>query len=60
MELDDYQYFKIYEENGSNKLKMWQEFPDVMKIKSIPHFEKCEVWIINDGNVVTMLFPEEY
>lgn len=28
---DDYQYFTIYDEAGSAKLKMWQEFPDVMK-----------------------------
>lgn len=60
VELDDYQYFKIYDENGINKLKMWQEVPPVFKIKSIPHFEECEVWIINDGHVITMLFPEEY
>lgn len=41
-------------------MKMWQEEPEIMKIKSIPHYEDCEVWIINDGNVVTMLLPEEY
>lgn len=39
---------------------MWQEEPKAMKIKSIPHYEDCEVWIVNDGNVVTMLFPEDY
>lgn len=60
VELDDYQYFKIYDENGANKLKMWQEFPDVMKIKSIPQFEEGEVWIINDGTSETMIFPDEY
>lgn len=57
---DGYQYFKIYDEAGSTKLKMWQEFPDVMKIKPIPHAKPCEVWIINDGHVETMLLPEEY
>ena len=60
VEIDDYQFFKI--ENNGNKttMKMWQEEPKAMKIKSIPHYEDCEVWIINDGNVVTMLFPEDY
>lgn len=60
VELDDYQYFKIYDENSTNKLKMWQEFPHVMKIKSISQFEECEVWIINDGKLETMMFPEDY
>lgn len=60
IELDDYQYFQIIHVGEKYKLKMWQEEPRAMKIKSIPHFEECEVWIINDGNVVTMLFPEEY
>lgn len=58
--LDDYQFFKIEQLEGKTKLKMWQEKPQAIKMKSIPHFEECEVWIINDGNVVTMLFPKEY
>lgn len=60
VESDDYQYFKIYDENGTNKLKMWQEFPNIMKIKSIPPFKDMEVWIISDGKTETMLFPDEY
>lgn len=58
--MDDYQFFKIEQIEGKTKLKMWQEEPRAIKVKTIPHFEECEVWIINDGNVVTMLFPEEY
>ena len=57
---DDYQFFQITQVRDKSKLKMWQEEPKAMKIKSIPHFEDCEIWIINDGNVVTMLFPDEY
>ena len=57
---DDYQFFQITQDRDKSKLKMWQEEPKAMKIKSIPHFEDCEIWIINDGNVVTMLFPDEY
>lgn len=59
-EIDDYQFFKIENNGSKTTLKMWQEEPKAMKIKSIPHYEDCEVWIVNDGNVVTMLFPEDY
>ena len=59
-EIDDYQFFKIETAGNKTTIKMWQEEPKAMKIKSIPHYEDCEVWIINDGNVVTMLFPEDY
>lgn len=59
-EIDDYQFFKIETAGNKTTMKMWQEEPKAMKIKSIPHYEDCEVWIINDGNVVTMLFPEDY
>ena len=59
-EIDDYQFFKIETAGNKTTMKMWQEEPEAMKIKSIPHYEDCEVWIINDGNVVTMLFPEDY
>lgn len=60
IEIDDYQFFKIETVGDKTTLKMWEEEPPAMKIKSIPHYEDCEVWIINDGNVVTMLLPEEY
>lgn len=59
-EIDDYQFFKIENNGSKTTMKMWQEEPKAMKIKSIPHYEDCEVWIINDGNVLTMLFPEDY
>ena len=59
-EIDDYQFFKIENNGSKTTLKMWQEEPKAMKIKSIPHYEDCEVWIVNDANVVTMLFPEDY
>lgn len=59
-EIDDYQFFKIETTGSKTTMKMWQEEPEIMKIKSIPHYEDCEVWIINEGNVVTMLFPEDY
>lgn len=59
-EIDDYQFFKIENNGSKTTMKMWQEEPKAMKIKSIPHYEDCEVWIVNDGNVVTMLFPEDY
>lgn len=59
-EIDDYHFFKIETAGNKTTMKMWQEEPKAMKIKSIPHYEDCEVWIINDGNVVTMLFPEDY
>lgn len=59
-EIDDYQFVKIENNGSKTTMKMWQEEPEAMKIKSIPHYEDCEVWIINDGNVVTMLFPEDY
>lgn len=59
-EIDDYQFLKIETMGNKTTMKMWQEEPKAMKIKSIPHYEDCEVWIINDGNVVTMLFPEDY
>ena len=58
--IDDYQFFKIETAGNKTTMKMWQEEPEAMKIKSIPHYEDCEVWIVNDGNVVTMLFPEDY
>lgn len=58
--LDDYQFLQIKNTNDKTILKMWQEEPSAMKIKSIPEFKECEVWIINDGNVLTMLFPEDY
>ncbi|MFB5432768.1 DUF960 family protein [Enterococcus casseliflavus] len=60
IELDDYQFLKIETMGNKTTMKMWQEEPKAMKIKSIPHYEDCEVWIINDGNGVTMLFPEDY
>lgn len=60
MRLDDYQFLKIKPGKQGTTIKMWQEEPQAMKIKSIPHYEDCEVWIVNDGNVVTMLFPEDY
>lgn len=59
-ELDDYQFFKIGNDGDKTTIRMWQEEPQAMKIKSIQYYEDCEVWIIDDGNVVTMLFPEEY
>lgn len=59
-EIDDYQFFKIETAGNKTTMKMWQEEPKAIKIKSIPHYEDCEVWITNDGNVVTMLFPEDY
>lgn len=59
-EIDDYQFVKIENNGSKTTMKMWQEEPEAMKIKSIPHYEDCEVWIVNDGNVVTMLFPEDY
>ena len=59
-EIDDYQFVKIENNESKTTMKMWQEEPKAMKIKSIPHYEECEVWIVNDGNVVTMLFPEDY
>lgn len=59
-ELDDYQFLKIETMGNKTTMKIWQEEPKAMKIKSIPPYEDCEVWIINDGNVVTMLFPEDY
>lgn len=60
VELDDYQYFTLQTDNKKTTLKMWQEIPPVFKIKPIPHFEECEVWIINDSNTETMMFPSEY
>lgn len=60
VDLDDYQFLQIKNTNDKTILKMWQEEPSAMKIKSIPEFKECEVWIINDGNVLTMLFPEDY
>lgn len=60
IKLDDYQFIKIKTQENKTTMKMWQEEPQAMKTKSIPHYEDCEVWIINDGNVVTMLFPEDY
>lgn len=60
IDLDDYQFLQIKNINDKTILKMWQEEPSAMKIKSIPKFKECEVWIINDGNVLTMLFPEDY
>lgn len=60
IEIDDFQFFKVTNNGEKTMLKMWQEEPQAMKIKSIPHYEDCEVWIINDGNVVTMMFPEDY
>lgn len=59
-EIDDYQFFKIETTGNKTTIKMWQEEPKAIKIKTIPHYEDCEVWIVNDGNVVTMLFPEDY
>lgn len=58
--LDDYQFFTIQTDSQKTTLKMWQEVPPVFKIKSIPPFRDMEVWIINDGNVLTMLFPRDY
>ena len=60
VEIDDFQFFKVTNKGENTMLKMWQEEPKAMKIKTIPHYEDCEVWIINDGNVVTMMFPEDY
>lgn len=60
VEIDDFQFFKVTNKGEKTILKMWQEEPQAMKIKTIPHYEDCEVWIINDGNVVTMMFPEDY
>lgn len=60
IKFDDYQFFKIKTQENKTTMTMWQEEPQAMKIKSIPHYEDCEVWIINDGNVVTMMFPEDY
>lgn len=57
---DEYQFFLIENKEKTTTLKMWQEEPSAMKIKSIPKFKECEVWIINDGDVLTMLFPEDY
>lgn len=57
---DDYQFFKIENNEGLTTLKMWQEVPQAIKIKSIPTHEECEIWIINDGNVETMMLSEEY
>lgn len=60
IQFDDFQFFKIENSEERTTIKMWQEEPPAIKTKSIPHFEDCEVWIINDGNVVTMLFPKDY
>lgn len=60
VEQDDYQFFQIETINNKTTLKMWQEEPPAFKIKSIPHFKNCEVWVINDGNRKTMLFPSDY
>ncbi|MDT2835075.1 DUF960 family protein [Vagococcus carniphilus] len=34
---DDYQFFQVNQIERRTKLKMWQEDPQAMKIKSIPH-----------------------
>lgn len=58
--MDDYQFFKISTDDESTTLKMWQEIPEAVKVKKIPQFPDNEVWIIKDGEIETMLFPEDY
>lgn len=65
IEKDDYQYVKIQNndkagDSTSSVMTMWQEFPPVIKKSTVSFGIDCEIWIINDGNVVTMLLPEEY
>lgn len=60
IERDDYQFFQIESIDNHTLLKMWQEEPPAKKIKVVPRFDDIEVWIIDDGNVTTMLFPEDY
>ena len=59
-EFDDYQFFKIESIDNRSVLKMWQEVPPALKIKSIPQHEECEIWIVKDENTETMMFYYEY
>ena len=60
VEMDEYQFLKIDTQDNNATSMMWQEEPQAMKRQSIPDYPSCEIWIINDGDVVTMLFPEDY
>lgn len=57
-EKDHYQFFKIEQ----TKITMWQEIPKQKKVIDYQneHQSEAEIWIIDDGEVHTMLFPEDY
>lgn len=58
--MDEYQFFTIKTYNEITTLVMRQEIPEAIKVKKISRFPDTEIWIIKDGEIETMLFPEDY
>lgn len=58
--MDEYQFFTIKTHNEITTLVMRQEVPEAIKVKKISRFPDAEIWIIKDGEIETMLFPEDY